>query len=387
VGPVAPVIRRRLGLFVLLALLPVALWAALPLISSGQTGKAARIEHKIQHKQAQVNRLKSKEGVLTSDIQRVSSRINRLQDRQDVLEADLAKKKDELQRIQDDLRRTRARLAKLRAKLALSRVVLSRRMVEIYEAGRPDLVTVILNSKGFADLLERGEFMRRINDQDTRIITAVRVAKAKAKKAADRLAKLEDRQQRITAQVQSARNEVASVKYRLAGARAEKAQTLRGVRGERQDAQEDLKSLQKEQAKIEGTLNNGNGGPVQGNGRFIWPVNGPITSPFCERRAWEACHPGIDIGVGTGTPIHAAGAGTVALAGFTGGYGNYTCINHGGGISTCYGHQSQINVSVGQHVSQGEVIGLVGCTGLCFGAHLHFEVRINGSVTNPLNYL
>jgi len=381
------VIRRRVGLFVLLALLPVALWAAVPLISSGQTGKAAKIEKKIQHKQAQVEHLKSKEGVLTTDISRVSKRINVLQDRQDALEADLAKKKAQLQRLQDDLRRTRARLAKLRAKLNTSQIVLGRRMREIYEAGRPDLVTVILNSKGFADLLERGEFMRRINDQDTQIINAVKVAKAKAKKAADRLAKLEQRQQRITSQVQTARNQVASVNFRLKDARAAKASVLSNVRDKRQDAQEDLKALQKEQAKIEGTLNGGNGGPVQGNGRFIWPVNGPITSPFCERRSWEACHPGIDIGVGTGTPIHAAGSGTVALAGPTGGYGNYTCINHGGGISTCYGHQSQINVSVGQHVSQGEVIGLVGCTGLCFGAHLHFEVRINGSVTNPLNYL
>jgi len=69
------------------------------------------------------------------------------------------------------------------------------------------------------------------------------------------------------------------------------------------------------------------------------------------------------------------------------GYGNYTCIDHGGGVSTCYGHQSAIHVGVGQHVTQGQVIGLVGCTGLCFGDHLHFEVRINGAVTNPLNYL
>jgi murein DD-endopeptidase MepM/ murein hydrolase activator NlpD len=382
------VIRSRVALFILVVLTPLAVWAGLPLISSGQSGKAAKVKRKIERKQAEVGRLKSKEGVLTTDIAQVSTRINRLQRRQNVLESDLAKKKAELLRLQDDLRRTRARLARLRAKLATSRVVLSRRLVEIYEAGRPDLVTVILNSKGFADLLERGEFMRRISDQDNRVIHAVRDAKVRAKSAADHLAKLEDRQQKITEQVLAARNEVAGVKYRLAGARAQKAGTLRVVRGHRQSAQEDLKALQKEQARIEGTLNNGsNGGPVQGNGHFIWPVNGPITSPFCERRAWEACHPGIDIGVGTGTPIHAAGSGTVALAGPAGGYGNYTCINHGGGLSTCYGHQSQINVSVGQHVSQGQVIGLVGCTGLCFGAHLHFEVRVNGGVVNPLNYL
>ena len=74
-------------------------------------------------------------------------------------------------------------------------------------------------------------------------------------------------------------------------------------------------------------------------------------------------------------------------AGWMSGYGNLVVIDHGGGISTCYGHQSAIHVSVGQHVTQGQVIGLVGCTGLCFGDHLHFEVRINGAVTNPLNYL
>jgi len=120
---------------------------------------------------------------------------------------------------------------------------------------------------------------------------------------------------------------------------------------------------------------------------MIWPVNGPITSPFCERRAWEDCHPGIDIGVPAGTPIRAADSGTVLVASMNGGYGNYTCIAHSSTLSTCYAHQSRFAATVGQNVSKGQVIGYVGCTGLCFGDHLHFEVRINGQVTNPLNYL
>ena len=120
---------------------------------------------------------------------------------------------------------------------------------------------------------------------------------------------------------------------------------------------------------------------------FIWPVSGPITSPFCEPRPWEACHPGIDIGVPTGTPIQAVADGTVSIAGPEGGYGNYTCIDHGGGLSSCYGHQETISVSVGQQVSQGQVIGISDCTGLCFGPHLHFEVRVNGQVVDPMGYL
>ena len=69
------------------------------------------------------------------------------------------------------------------------------------------------------------------------------------------------------------------------------------------------------------------------------------------------------------------------------GYGNYTCIDHGGGLSTCYAHQESISVSVGQQVSQGQVIGISDCTGLCFGPHLHFEVRVNGQVVDPMGYL
>ena len=91
-----------------------------------------------------------------------------------------------------------------------------------------------------------------------------------------------------------------------------------------------------------------------------------------------------------GTPIRAAASGKVTLlqgAGASGGYGNFTCIQHTASMSTCYAHQSSIGVSSGQSVSQGQVIGAVGCTGRCFGDHLHFEVRINGAVTNPMNYL
>jgi murein DD-endopeptidase MepM/ murein hydrolase activator NlpD len=110
-----------------------------------------------------------------------------------------------------------------------------------------------------------------------------------------------------------------------------------------------------------------------------------VTSPFGYR--WGRLHAGIDIGVPYGTPIHAAAAGQVVIAGWVGGYGNYTCIDHGGGLATCYGHQSSFAVGVGASVAQGQVIGYVGSTGHSFGAHLHFEVRINGSPVDPLGYL
>jgi murein DD-endopeptidase MepM/ murein hydrolase activator NlpD len=127
-------------------------------------------------------------------------------------------------------------------------------------------------------------------------------------------------------------------------------------------------------------------GPIRrGSGRFIWPVNGTFTSPFGMR--WGRLHAGIDIAAPTGTALRAADGGVVQIAGWTGGYGNYTCIGHGGGISTCYAHQNSMGVSVGQNVSQGQVIGTVGNTGNSTGPHLHFEVRINGQPVDPMGYL
>jgi len=98
-------------------------------------------------------------------------------------------------------------------------------------------------------------------------------------------------------------------------------------------------------------------------------------------------HTGIDIDGTSGQPVVASKAGRVIVASYYGGYGNAVVIDHGGGVTTLYGHMSNFNVSNGQSVSQGAVVGYVGCTGSCTGDHLHFEVRVNGSPQDPLNYL
>jgi murein DD-endopeptidase MepM/ murein hydrolase activator NlpD len=406
--------RRRMRLRVLLAgaALPLALWAALPVFSEGAaspTGRLNDIQHKIRVTQSKIGKRKGTERLLTTQISAYSRRIGRLQGRIGTLQsqqanaqADLDAKRDELFKTQRDLRAERARLVRLRARLAQARTALAQRLVELYQADKPDIVTVIMSSKGFADLLERGEFMERVSEQDQSIIKLVRDAKADATATAQRLDVLERRQQKLTAIVQQRRDEIArakqgliNTKVGLAGTRADKARALGTVRTEREQLEGNLSGLKAEQAKIQATLQQAQGnlpaGPIKhGNGSLIWPVNGPITSQFCERRAWEACHPGIDIGVPEGTPIRAAAAGRVALmqsVGASGGYGNFTCVQHTGAMSTCYAHQSRFATSLGAEVAQGQVIGYSGCTGLCFGPHLHFEVRINGAVTNPLNYL
>ena len=118
---------------------------------------------------------------------------------------------------------------------------------------------------------------------------------------------------------------------------------------------------------------------------FLRPIHAPMGDPFGWR--WGRMHQGIDIGVGTGTPIKAAASGTVIYCGWESGYGNLVVLDNGGNLATAYAHQSSIAVACGQQVSQGDVIGYVGCTGHCTGPHLHFEVRINGEPVDPLGYL
>ena len=394
--------RSRLALLAFVAILPAVLWAVVPVGSLGASGgaKLSSLKNKIEKTQAELDKKKGTETVLTTDvaawqnkINGLQGKINTLQGRQDQIEVGLSRETSELNKIQDDLRTQRRRQVKLKARLEEGRRVLGQRLFELYRADAPTLISVVLDSKGFAELLERSEFLQRIGEQDRRVITLVRAARIDATVNANRLGTLEHRQQAITSRIKVKRDAVASIKRELVTTRSgfdkskeRKAALLASVKEDRHKLEGSLSQMRETQAKIEGVLVGG--GPIrQGSGSMIWPVNGPLTSPFCERRAWESCHPGIDIGVPGGTPIRAADSGTVRVASMNGGYGNYTCIAHSASLSTCYAHQSRYAVTVGQNVSKGQVIGYVGCTGLCFGDHLHFEVRINGQVTNPLNYL
>src|SRR4051794_3633490 len=389
--------------------LPLVLWAVVPMSSSGRTKQEElnSLHNRIDNARKKIGRKKGTERVLTTQIAGYSRRIDRLQGRittlstrQQSIQADLDAKRTELERLRGELRSERARLVRLRTKLNHDRRTLRDRLVEIYKSGKPDFITVILNSDGFADLLERGEFIKRISDQDRRIVTIVRYAKVDSVRSEKRLDGLETRQQTVTAIVQRRRDEVAEVKMELIGTRVGYARTKSGkaaalgkVRNDRQSLESHVDDLEAASSKIAAQLNqvqqSGDFPIRQGSGSMIWPVNGPITGSFGEQRPGHI-HAGIDIAAPIGTPIHAADDGRVVLmqgVGASGGYGNYTCVQHSASLSTCYAHQSQFGTSLGASVDKGQVIGLVGNTGNSFGAHLHFETRVNGTPVNPLGYL
>jgi len=400
----------RVRLLLTAVALPLLLWALLPMPSSGQSKQQElrELQSKIDNARAKIGRKRGTERVLSSEIAGYTRRINKLQGkittlqtRQERIQADLDDKRAELESLRTELRGERARLVRLRKRLDETRTQLRVRLIEIYKAEPPDMVTVVLNSDGFTDLLERSEFIKRISDQDRRIVTIVRAAKTDAVTSEKRLTKLEARQRTVTAIVQRRRDEISAVRMELVGTRVGytrtkngKASALSNVRADRKGLEEHVEGLEAASQKIAGQLNAAQGRyagdlPIKrGNGSMIFPINAPLSSPFGPR--WGRLHAGIDLPAPEGTPIRAADAGRVVLmqgVGASGGYGNYTCVQHTASMSTCYAHQSRFGTSLGASVSQGQVIGAVGNTGNSFGAHLHFEVRVNGSPVDPMGYL
>jgi murein DD-endopeptidase MepM/ murein hydrolase activator NlpD len=229
--------------------------------------------------------------------------------------------------------------------------------------------------------------MRTLQDQDNDIVARVRG--------------LRNEMQRTVNTVRAARDEIATRKQQLEATRLALRERTEELATARRKQHATLTQVRKQQDHLEGDVSDISqkiseqlaqqtgvlpAGPIRPGGHgLIWPVNGPVVSGFGMR--WGQMHEGIDIAVPTGTQIRAAATGTVSIAGVEGGYGNYTCVDHGGGLSTCYAHQERILVSVGQEVSQAQVIGVSDCTGHCLGPHVHFEVRVNGQAVDPLGYL
>jgi murein DD-endopeptidase MepM/ murein hydrolase activator NlpD len=384
--------------------LGLAAYLVLPL-----PGLSAPLSQRIEQKREQVERAKSREGVLTTTIQRYDTRIeglqgeiNAIRGRLGRVQHSLDRQRAELLEVRDRLEAARDRLERLRRELATAREVLAARLVEIYKADTPDALTVVLEADGFGDLLERAEFLERISEQDREITDKVRRLRDLAERLADKLAELERREQLAAERILRERDAVAAARDQLVSSRAE----LVAVRSDRRGAlaevhdsrvrlEGDLAALEREQARVLAALQGAGeqaftpqqgAGPIrQGSGQLIWPVGGSVVSPFGMR--WGRLHAGVDIAVPAGSPIRAADSGRVVLLGWVGGYGNYTCVQHTGSLSTCYAHQSSFATSNGASVSQGQVIGYVGCTGHCFGDHLHFEVRVNGSPVDPMGYL
>jgi murein DD-endopeptidase MepM/ murein hydrolase activator NlpD len=309
-------------------------------------------------------------------------------------EANLADLQAQLEQLERDLAETRAEISSTQRDLEIQVVQMymdasssvGASMLTFDSAA--DLAIGLTYSSDLAsnseDLIDGFVALREEEERQQRDVDGRRV------RVEDSLAALDEDRRELEADLERVRGLQAAAEEDLVAAQ----NILNRISSDIRAAEQHKDGLEAESARIEEEirrLQSRGDGVNPGGGAIGWPVNGPVTSAFGYRThpifGTRRFHAGVDIGVGHGTPIVAAEDGVVILSGPYGGYGNTVVIDHGGGLSTLYAHQSSIAAGNGAGVSKGEVIGYVGCTGYCTGAHLHFETRVNGSPADPLGYL
>lgn len=405
--------RRRPGVRLVAAVAASALLGLAAATTAGADDIVAQkqqVDTKLQQLKSSIKVIKQREAGLRTEIVQVNGRITVLQGKVgavsgklDGLRHDLRLRKQRMAALRELYRLETRRLVTIRAQYREAVAHLERRLVDLYQEADPTTIDIVLASSSIQDILDNLDFVNKIGAQDKRIVrqvasarTSMTKARARTKKAAAGVAAEARAIAARARQVALVKSQLVAEQGRLTSARDGKRQSLDSLSAqERQEASE-MDALAAASARLSDQIKAAEeaarrAAAAAGREKSVapgsigWPAQGPVTSPFGER--WGRMHTGIDIGASMGAPIVAAAAGTVIVAGWVEGYGNTTVIDHGGGMSTLYGHQSSIGVAVGETVAAGQQIGLVGSTGHSTGPHLHFEVRIDGNPVDPLGYL
>ncbi|HEX2118882.1 MAG TPA: peptidoglycan DD-metalloendopeptidase family protein [Acidimicrobiales bacterium] len=301
-----------------------------------------------------------------------------------------------LRAAEQNLGTAQARLANTEARMADLRAQAAEAAVRAYVHPGGDTLLEIVRSKDLGEASRRQALLAHVVSSDRDIVDQMRATRQDEQFERENLAKARDvaAERRKAASeklagLEKTRNDQVRLKSALDVRIAQVTSEVAALAREESTLSALIRARQlpPEASDSPAPRSSGGGGGsarVSGSG-LAWPTNGSVTSGFGYR--WGSLHAGIDIANGTGTPIRAAKAGTVILAGWNGGYGNCIVIDHGGGLSTLYGHMTRLRASEGQRVDQGDLIGDMGSTGNSTGSHLHFETRVNGSAQDPSRYL
>ena len=384
---------------------------ALSILLGGQAmhvpSYADDLDDQVQDLQGQIDSSRLEQENWQQVIEDVSAKLKQIQADLDAANARLQSIRSRQAEINAQIVQTQNEIVKMEAYLKTRQNVLNRRVRAIYMHGQLNYLEVILGANSFSDFANRVELLKRVIRSDYNLILEIQKQKAaieakkaqleedkrqldalaaEAEKTQKEIAAKKAEQQKVLDAAKSNKSAAAQMEQdlnaQLASVRNLIQQRLAAAEAARQAAQ------QASSAEVGGGSDDNY---VQGTGAMGWPCSGPITSPFGYRThpifGTTIFHAGIDIGVDYGTPIHAADSGVVVYSGWISGYGNAVIIDHGGGVSTLYGHNQSLAVSEGQSVSKGSVIAYAGSTGNSTGPHCHFEVDVNGSPVNPMGYL
>jgi len=379
-------------------------------LPAGIAGAQTQAERELSEARAALERI----GAEVADADReVSTREAALADAEDRLAAiesivnDVAAEVERQRVVVHDAQR---RLTEVEQDQAELEAAFTGRVARLFKQG-PDLTfEALLNAEAADEVIARTELLDRVLAGDqvdierlTAIETAVLAQRAVVVAEQERLESQLAEQEEILAEVEQLRRsralaaadarqrardlavqrddleaeeeELAALVERQQAA-ARRAEEERRAEEQRRTAEERRQTVQRPASRAATTT---------ATGGYVWPMCAPVTSEYGPR--WGRMHRGIDLGAPTGTPIRAIRAGTVIFAGWQGGYGQITLVDHGNGVVSAYAHQSRFAVGQGARVAQGQVIGYVGTTGNTTGAHLHLETRVGGTAVNPRQYL
>lgn len=351
---------------------------------------AENLEAELSDVQSQMNEAQHRKELAEEQIGSVSELLRQIQSELDVALNELHAIEVQQSQVNAQIQQTEVELAAAQKRLDERERILNKRLRDVYMHGKLNYLEVILGAKNFTDFANRLEFLKRIVSADLNLITEIRAErelilqkKQQLEMQRQQLAKLQAEAEAKKAVVENKKQDQLIVLARLQDEKALAEASYAELQATSQDIEARIRARQQQGASA--------GQVVHGSGVFIWPTSGPITSPFGYRIhpifGTQIYHSGIDIGVDTGTPIMAADSGVVVEADWLGGYGYAVVIDHGNGLSTLYGHNSELAVSPGQSVQQGQVIAYAGSTGYSTGPHCHFEVRVDGSPVDPMGYL
>ena len=280
------------------------------------------------------------------------------------------------------------KLKVLNKDFVVKRDQLAKRVRDIYINGQINYLDVLFGAKDFQDFFTRMDLLKRVIQQDYDLVQVVFAEKSAIETSQKELEKDKTAKEKLVASAADRKKE-AEKKQAAKQAIIDKMETDRAT--QERIINENLAASKEVEQMIRNSRYQPASPALSGGGALNWPLGGPITSPFGWRvhpiTGASRFHSGIDIGGDYGDTIHAAGAGIVSYAGWISGYGYAVIIDHGGGISTLYGHNQALLVSEGQSVSQGQAIAECGSTGNSTGPHCHFEVRVDGEPVDPMGYL
>jgi len=356
-------------------------------------GLANELQQQQQQVQNEMQNQQEKKAVAEQQVETISDQLRKVQ-------IDLAEAQSEYKEVQTQLAITEQQikvnteiLATAGKRIAEREKILNKRIRDIYQNGQLSYLDVLLGANDFSDFVTRVDILHRVIHNDLELILKI---KAERQLVLDTKAALDDDRATILGLKQG----IETKKQRIEKIQKEQEGLLKKFTHERDAAEKIYKELMATSLQIEQMIRrnqssrrgSGGTGPSSGSGSLMWPTEvREITSPFGWRThpiyGTSRYHSGIDIGADYGDAVVAADGGVVISAGWMGGYGKAVIIDHGGNISTLYGHNSELLVSAGQRVGKGEIIARVGSTGDSTGPHCHFEVRQDGAPVSPLNYL